>query len=190
MCFQFFLYLFFVYINETYKKLPILSGNNDLVDEATMLAIAKQLADQLPSDSIQLNCRVAKINRSSIILENRKNIEGRAVVVATDVTAMQKLLPDINHRNSRWRSVTNLYFSADSSPINEAIICLNGSVSGLVNNICVLSDAAPEYAPKGKSLLSVSVLGLPEEKREYGNQSLWIVHHNGPSAQNPGYAVG
>ena len=32
----------------------------------------------------------------------------------------------------------------------------------MVNNVCVISDAAPSYAPEGQSLLSVSVLGLAE----------------------------
>jgi predicted NAD/FAD-dependent oxidoreductase len=47
--------------------------------------------------------------------------------------------------------------------LNEAIIALNGSDHGRINNVCVLSDVAPEYAPANKSLISVSVLGAPEE---------------------------
>jgi hypothetical protein len=54
-----------------------------------------------------------------------------------------------------------LYFAASKSPLDEAIIALNGSLSGMVNNVCVPSDVASEYAPAGQSLISVSVLGTP-----------------------------
>jgi hypothetical protein len=61
-----------------------------------------------------------------------------------------------------WRSVTCLYFAADRSPLHEAIIALNGTGRGMVNNVCVPSDVAPDYAPTGRALISVSVLGKPE----------------------------
>jgi len=60
-----------------------------------------------------------------------------------------------------WRAVTCLYFAATRSPLNEAIIALNGTGTGFVNNVCVPSDLAPAYAPPGQALISVSVLGLP-----------------------------
>ena len=35
---------------------------------------------------------------------------------------------------------------------------------GVVNNVCALSDASPDYSPDGRALISASVLGLhPEE---------------------------
>ena len=60
--------------------------------------------------------------------------------------------------------MTNLYFAAKKSPLNEPIIALNGSGQGLINNVCVLSDVAPGYAPKDQALLSISLLGKHEEK--------------------------
>lgn len=39
---------------------------------------------------------------------------------------------------------------------------LNGTGSGLVNNVCVPSDVSPAYAPPGQALISVSLLGMPE----------------------------
>ena len=45
--------------------------------------------------------------------------------------------------------------------MREAIIALNGAGRGLINNVCVLSDVAPGYAPAGQALISISVLGLP-----------------------------
>jgi len=124
--------------------------------------IPKQLAALLPDGSIQLNQAVQAVGIDSITLESGERIQGCATVVATDGSAAHALLPELEGPAPEWRSVTTLYFTADRSPIREAIICLNGSGSGTVNNVCVISDAAPCYAPEGQSLLSVSVLGLVE----------------------------
>ena len=124
--------------------------------------IPKQLAALLPDGSIQLNQAVKAVGIDSITLESGERIQGCATVVATDGSAAHALLPGLEGSAPEWRSVTTLYFAADRSPIREAIICLNGSGSGTVNNVCVISDAAPCYAPEGQSLLSVSVLGLVE----------------------------
>jgi phytoene dehydrogenase-like protein len=125
--------------------------------------IPKQLASRLPHGTIQLNQAVKTVGIDSITLKSGERIQGCATVVATDGDAAHALLPGLQLPKSEWRSVTNLYFSADRSPIHEAILCLNGSGEGLINNVCVLSDAAPSYAPEGQSLLSVSVLGLPDD---------------------------
>jgi phytoene dehydrogenase-like protein len=130
---------------------------------AGMGAIPEQLAARLPEGAVHLNQPVREVDARTILLEDGREIEGLGVVVATDGTVAKKLLPELNIASPVWRSVTNLYFAADHSPIEAPIICLNGSGSGLINNVCVLTDAAPAYAPSGEALLSVSVLGLPNE---------------------------
>ena len=124
--------------------------------------IPKQLAALLPDGSVQLNQAVQAVGIDSITLKSGECIHGCATVVATDGSAAHALLPGLGGPAPEWRSVTTLYFAADRSPIREAIICLNGSGAGTINNVCVISDAAPCYAPEGQSLLSVSVLGLAE----------------------------
>lgn len=128
-----------------------------------MGVIPRQLAAQLPSGSIRLNAQVKEIRPAAVVLESGERISGRSAVIATDASSVRRLLPDLNLPETRWRSVTTLYFVADASPINEAIICLNGSGVGCVNSVSVLSDVVSNYAPSGKALLSVVVLGLPEE---------------------------
>lgn len=126
-----------------------------------MQAIPDQLAAQLPRGSLRLNAAVYAVEPRAITLESGERIAADAVVVATDAGTAERLLPGLNAQNVAWRSVTGVYFSAPESPLREPIIALNGG-PGLVNNVCVLSDIAPSYAPEGKSLVSVSVLGLPE----------------------------
>jgi hypothetical protein len=42
-------------------------------------------------------------------------------------------------------------------------LMLNGTGRGRVNNVAVMSDVAPGYAPAGETLISVSVLGEVSE---------------------------
>lgn len=125
--------------------------------------IPAQLASRLAAGTIQLNSPVANVSAHHITLNTGERIRGSRVVIATDGSSAKQLFSSITTPEPRWRSVTNLYFAAERSPTNEAIICLNGSREGLVNNVCVLTDAAPEYAEDGRALVSVSVLGLPDE---------------------------
>ena len=126
--------------------------------------IPKQLAARLPLDSITLNQKVVSLDSHSVTLSSGEQIHGRAVVLATNAAAVGSLLPELKESMPDWRSVTNLYFYAPSSPIKESIICLNGSGEGVVNNVCALTDASPDYSPDERALISVSVLGLhPEE---------------------------
>lgn len=142
----------------------LFSHGSATVPAKGMGEIPKQLASRLPPGTIQLNQAVQSVERDAITLCNGERIGGSATVVATDGTAAHALLPSLQRTTPDWRSVTNLYFAAERSPTRgEAILCLNGAGAGLVNNVCVLSDAAPSYAPAGQSLLSVSVLGLPDE---------------------------
>lgn len=126
--------------------------------------IPKQLAARLPPSSITLNQKVVSLDAHSVTLSSGEQIRGRAVVLATNAASVGSLLPDLRERMPEWRSVTNLYFCAPSSPINESIICLNGSGEGVVNNVCALTDVSPDYSPDERALISVSVLGLhPQE---------------------------
>ncbi len=121
--------------------------------------IPRQLASRLPPDTIRLGARVVEITPQSITLDSGESFSGDAVVVATDATAAADFTATTA---PKWRSVACLYFAAPHSPLGEAIIALNGTGSGLVNNVCAPSDVAPSYAPSGQALISVSVLGSPD----------------------------
>jgi phytoene dehydrogenase-like protein len=122
--------------------------------------IPLQLARKLPPETIWINSAVASVSSTSVTLVGGEVIQGRQVVVATQATQTGFLIPEFKVQVPEWRSVTNVYFKADQSPLHEAIIALNASGEGIVNNVCVPSDVAPSYAPEGKSLISVSVLGV------------------------------
>lgn len=125
--------------------------------------IPKQLAEQLPDGALALNAPVQAVGPTGVELENGERVPASAVVLATNGTAAHALLPGANLPEPKWRTVTNLYFAAPQSPVREPIICLNGEGKGMVNNVCALTDAAPDYSPDGRALMSVSLLGLPED---------------------------
>lgn len=129
-----------------------------------MQEIPRQLAARLPAEGIQLNATVTSIANGSVRLKSGEERKADEVVVATDAEAVAQLLPDSFPNRKRWRSTSTLYFAAESSPVGEPIIALNGGgrPSELVNNVCVVSDVSPHYAPEGRSLVSVSVLGSPD----------------------------
>ncbi len=86
--------------------------------------------------------------------------EARAVVVATDGITAARLLPELPA--PAFNATACLYFAADEPPIDEPILVLNGEGRGWVNNLCVPSQVAPTYAPRGAALVSASIVGNPK----------------------------
>lgn len=126
------------------------------VPDAGMQAIPEQLAAGLAPGTVRVNAPVAAIGDGTVTLQSGERMTAEAVVVATDGAAAAQLLPAIQPPS--WRPVTCLYFAAPVSPIAAPMLALNGSGTGLVNNVAVMSDVAPGYAPAQQSLVSVSVL--------------------------------
>jgi hypothetical protein len=140
--------------------------------------IPRQLASRLPSGAIRLGAPVGRVGPGIVTLGSGEQLRGDAVVVATDATTAAGLVPAAGTGGPAWRSVTCLYFAASRSPLGESIIALNGTGSGLVNNVCVPSDLSAAYAPPGRALVSVSVLGTVDpaglESRVLGELEAWF----------------
>lgn len=128
-----------------------------------MGAIPLQLARKLPAETIRIHSPATAVTSHSVTLADGSVIEGSKVVLATHAAQTAALVPAFARQEPQWRSVTNLYYAAEQSPLHEAIIALNGSGKGLVNNVCVPSDVCPSYAPAGKALISVSLLGMHKQ---------------------------
>lgn len=122
-----------------------------------MAEIPRQLAAALPASAIRLETPVASVAPGRVRLEDGGEYTAGAVVVAVEGPAAAGLLREVKDPGSR--AVTNLYYAADAAPIEEAILVLNGARSGPINNLAVLTNVAPTYAPSGMALVSVSVLG-------------------------------
>jgi phytoene dehydrogenase-like protein len=120
-----------------------------------MGAIAQQLAASLPSGTIRLNQAVQQIQGSSVVLESGEQLTGDVLVVATDDATASRLRREPVPSTSARGSIT-LYFDAPLTPQRGPWLMLNGEGEGLVRTVCVLSEAAPSYAPPGRALISVT----------------------------------
>lgn len=128
---------------------------------AGMGAMARQIAGQLPSGTVQTGTPVESVSANSIQLANGDQMNAKAVVVACESPSAAKLLGDEPPKSGQ--GVTCLYFAAEQPPIQEPILVLNGDGQGPINNLCVPSQVTPKYAPANQSLISVTVLGQSDE---------------------------
>jgi phytoene dehydrogenase-like protein len=134
------------------------SGDAALPSEG-IEAIPRQLAEALPEGTIRTGAEVEFVSARRIRLAGGDEIEAAAVVLATDAPVLARLVGDPPPPPAR--GVTCLYFAAPEPPWEDPILMLNGEARGPVNNLAVLSQAAPRYAPSGQSLISATVLGIP-----------------------------
>ena len=120
-----------------------------------MGAIAQQLAAPLPPGTIRLNQAVQEIQGSSAVLKSGERLTADVLVVATDHATTARLRGEHVPNTSARGSVT-LYFHAPAAPQRGPWLMLNGEGDGVVRTVCVLSEAAPSYAPPSRALISVT----------------------------------
>jgi protoporphyrinogen oxidase len=124
--------------------------------------IPEQLAARLPVGSVRLNTLVEAVGGNFVRLGSGETLAANAVVVATDGEAAGQLLPPSATAVPplAWRLTTCTYFAADRSPgRGDGLLRLNAAPNCLAHNVSFPSDIAPEYAPQGRTLVSVSTHG-------------------------------
>jgi protoporphyrinogen oxidase len=139
-----------------------------VVPEKGMQAIPDQIAAHLYPHQIRLNAPVAKIDGKIIYLENGERIEAEKIVLATNASATARILGE--KPNTAFNTTDCLYFKSDM-PINvfqKPYLIINANENELIDHIVFMSDVAPSYAPAGKTLISVSLVG----KNHYSEQDL------------------
>ncbi len=132
-------------------------------------AIPQQIASHLPKYLFRMHSRVSEIVKENgravgVRLDTSETIEAAAVVIATEADEAAHLtgLPTVEGFNSS----TTLYFETPIPCLQEPLIVLNGSGSGLVNEVVPITQIAPSYAPAGRHLASVTIIGLNTEDDE------------------------
>ena len=127
-----------------------------------MQQLPEQLAARLPSGSVRLNTLVEAVGGNFVRLVSGETLAARAVVVATDGEAAARLLPSNSTATPplAWRRTTCTYFAANRSPgRGDGLLRLNAAPDALAHNVSFPSDIAPDYAPQGRTLVSVSTHG-------------------------------
>ncbi len=115
-----------------------------------MASIATQLADGI---DVRTGTAVATVGPHAVSLETGEQLRATAVVVATSGI--------VDEPAHGWNGVTCVYYDAPQTPIPGPWLVVNGE-GGPINNLCVPSEAAQSYAPAGRSLVSLSILGSAE----------------------------
>jgi phytoene dehydrogenase-like protein len=137
----------------------MLSEGDIAVPALGMGAIPAQLASHLPAESIRLNTHAESLHEDELSLTGGESLHARAIVVAADGPSAAHLVGEAEPAS---RSVSCFYYSTDEPPVPHPMLVLNGDGAGPVNNFAIISQVAPSYAPAGKSLVSVTVLGTQQ----------------------------
>jgi phytoene dehydrogenase-like protein len=121
--------------------------------------LPRQLAAALPFGAVRYGREVRELTDYGARCVGGETFTGAAgVVVATDPSTAARLYPGLIE--PVWHGVTTYYFTADSAPMRGRQIVLDAR-RGPVINTAVLSEVAPSYAPRGRCLISASMLGVP-----------------------------
>jgi phytoene dehydrogenase-like protein len=167
-----------------FKYLYSLFAKGDVaVPQNGMQAIPEQIAAHLLPNQIRLNTAVKKIDGKTVYLENGEAVEAEKIVLATDANAAAKLLGE-EASKVEFNSTVCLYFESDA-PLKlagEPYLIINSNTDELIDHVFVASESAPTYAPAGKTLISVSIVGkkdFTEEKikaelvKWFGGENDW-----------------
>jgi phytoene dehydrogenase-like protein len=121
-----------------------------------MEEIPKLLAKPLPSGSIQTQSRVSKIDGQTVQLTDGSTFSAPQIIVATEATG---IIQELSAVKKKYQSTTHMHFVTNEPPIKKPVIALNTAPKRLVNNICIINQVAPKYAPDGQFLISLSIVG-------------------------------
>jgi len=136
-------------------------GHEAALPKQGMQAIPQQLANRLKSGVLRSGMSVQSIEGDGVTLENGERVTADVVVLATtNVEAGRLRAQPASGKNA---AVTCLYYAADVSPVRGPWLVLNGEGTGPINNLCVPSELHANYAPAGKALVSVTVLGVRDD---------------------------
>jgi predicted NAD/FAD-dependent oxidoreductase len=127
------------------------------VPAAGMQAIPVQLAGALPAGSVRLDVRATEVTGSRVHTDD-DDFEARAVIVASDPISAATLLPGLTI--PAGNAVTTWYHSTRAKITGgDGVLVVDGERRGPVINSVAISNAAPDYAPAGCTLVSTSTLG-------------------------------
>ena len=132
----------------------MLSEGDSAVPAAGMGAISAQLADDLAPGTVRLDAPVRSIDGTTARLLSGEVVGGRTVVVATEGPAASTLLglPRVGSKD-----VACVYFATDTAPTDNKYVVLDGTGTGPVLNVAVMSNVAPMYAPTGQHLVAAAI---------------------------------
>jgi phytoene dehydrogenase-like protein len=120
-------------------------------------ALPELLAEALGRQHIVLNSPVMRMTATEVVLQSGEEFRAKRVICAVDALSAAAL-GGPEQTVPQTGTVTS-YFLADTPPYSEPLILLSGDDSGPINNLSVLTNVQPTYAPEGKALMAACVVG-------------------------------
>ena len=118
--------------------------------------IAKEISD------LRLGVTVNSI-KTGMVTTSVGEIQASEIIVATDSTTAAQLL-DLGSV-PKLAGCTTWYHSATLAPVSHGQLIVDGQNRGAVINTLVISNFIPEYAPRGKALISTTTdTGITESE--------------------------
>ena len=136
-----------------------------VLPSAGMGALARQLADRLGPDTVELNTPVETV-QPGWVEAAAGDRHARAVVVATDANTAAGLLPDLQAPS--WNGLRTFYYRTSTSPTSDSVITVDAR-GGPVRNTFVPSNLSAECAPEGSALISATTL-MDDSLRDSGTE--------------------
>lgn len=117
--------------------------------------ISAQLAEDLDQSEIKFNEKIFRIDTHQVQSVSGNIFEGKTIIIATD--ALNIPSPYKNEISTKGKSALTMYFSSAEKTENINRIALNANKDQFINNVAFMDHIAPNYAPEGMSLISVSI---------------------------------
>lgn len=132
------------------------------VPEAGMQAIPDQLADKVGREHIRHGAKVAALTRedgrvSGVRLETGEEVRADRVVLACAHPEIRRLSGA--PRELSGNAAITLYFETPQSLTSSKKVILNAAYDARVNQIAQVTNVNPAYAPEGRHLIALQVLG-------------------------------
>ncbi|MGE0001367.1 MAG: NAD(P)/FAD-dependent oxidoreductase [Fimbriimonadaceae bacterium] len=167
------------------------SAGEAVLPSQGMAAIPAQVAGYLPEGAIVTGAKVVEIVKEGgrvkgVRTEDGTLFEASSVVIATDDAGAQTLA---GMPAPPLLASTCLYFSADKSPVQDALLVVNADFEGHVDHLAVTSNVCPSLAPSGRHLVSATIIGNPgETDGALARSVLYELGHWFPKADTKGWS--
>ncbi|MEE1792520.1 NAD(P)/FAD-dependent oxidoreductase [Streptomyces sp. BE308] len=129
------------------------------VPEGGSAALPELLAAALPPGTVRTGVHVTAADITSVRTEEHGELGCRSLLLATGAGAAVELLPGL--RTPSFHPVTVLHHTAPAPPPTGRSLLLDADRSGPVAYTAVMSEVDPSRAPRGRTLISSTVLGTP-----------------------------
>ncbi|MGH9061596.1 MAG: FAD-dependent oxidoreductase, partial [Acidimicrobiales bacterium] len=105
-----------------------------------MAALPRQLAGRLAAGTLSLSAPVDAVAPGTVRIDGTSH-RARAVVVATDATAANRLIPGLTVPD--WKGLRTFYYRTTTPPLSHPVLTIDARGEGPVCNTAVLSAVAP-----------------------------------------------